>query len=296
MEGERSTLPRRFERTQQAERFVDLNPSLSPWNRLAISRNVLHWVLSRTLQVSEVSKDYRRLVSRVFQNGSVREERARGFCSLASVAVMFVVVLYGVLRCESVWVHLGSTMVLGMLWMQNTYVGGSVREERARGLLFISIRGRHVRRVLYGVLRCESVWVHLGSTMVGAGCKYIITGNCLTESALPGGNGLTIPATAWITTPTFNISPFSQSRPGFSIRNVLLLRTEVEFRSTGEFSSVTSVGRFTLLCVSSDWPEQLMFVLVSFAVTSIQHIQFCLNHFSANPVGAPLFPGCLVAN
>ncbi|PPD81046.1 hypothetical protein GOBAR_DD22024 [Gossypium barbadense] len=37
-----------------------------------------------------------------------------------------------------------------------------------------------------------------------------------------------------------------------------------------------------------NWPERIMFVLVSFAVTSIQHVQFTLNHFSANVyVGLP---------
>ncbi|WRX11026.1 Cytochrome b5-like heme/steroid binding domain - like 4 [Theobroma cacao] len=37
-----------------------------------------------------------------------------------------------------------------------------------------------------------------------------------------------------------------------------------------------------------NWPERIMFVLASFAVTSIQHVQFCLNHFAANVyVGPP---------
>merc|ERR1711879_1037169 len=38
------------------------------------------------------------------------------------------------------------------------------------------------------------------------------------------------------------------------------------------------------LLVSSlpDWPERVIFVLTSFAVTSLQHVQFCLNHFSAD--------------
>ncbi|KAK9035818.1 hypothetical protein V6N11_077847 [Hibiscus sabdariffa] len=43
-----------------------------------------------------------------------------------------------------------------------------------------------------------------------------------------------------------------------------------------------------LLSYLPNWPERFMFVLASFAVTSIQHIQFCLNHFSANVyVGPP---------
>lgn len=46
---------------------------------------------------------------------------------------------------------------------------------------------------------------------------------------------------------------------------------------------------FSLLvsCLPS-WPERIAFVLSSFAVTGIQHVQFCLNHFSAESyVGRP---------
>jgi fatty acid desaturase len=38
---------------------------------------------------------------------------------------------------------------------------------------------------------------------------------------------------------------------------------------------------FTLLSYLPTAPERLAFVLVSFAVTGIQHVQFCLNHFSS---------------
>ncbi|XXG85291.1 hypothetical protein AAC387_Pa11g0396 [Persea americana] len=37
-----------------------------------------------------------------------------------------------------------------------------------------------------------------------------------------------------------------------------------------------------------NWGERLMFVVASFSVTGIQHVQFCLNHFSASVyVGKP---------
>lgn len=40
-------------------------------------------------------------------------------------------------------------------------------------------------------------------------------------------------------------------------------------------------------CLPS-WPERVMFVMVSFVVTAVQHIQFCLNHFSGEVyVGMP---------
>ncbi|CAL1380528.1 unnamed protein product [Linum trigynum] len=46
--------------------------------------------------------------------------------------------------------------------------------------------------------------------------------------------------------------------------------------------------RFPLLVARlPNWPERFVFVLTSFAVTSIQHVQFCLNHFPANMYMGP---------
>ncbi|KAH0722216.1 hypothetical protein KY285_004830 [Solanum tuberosum] len=46
---------------------------------------------------------------------------------------------------------------------------------------------------------------------------------------------------------------------------------------------------FPLLVLSlPNWTERVLFVLTSFAVTGIQHVQFCLNHFAADVyVGQP---------
>jgi len=44
---------------------------------------------------------------------------------------------------------------------------------------------------------------------------------------------------------------------------------------------------FLVSCLPN-WGERIMFVLASFAVTGIQHVQFCLNHFSSSVyVGPP---------
>ncbi|KAE8697251.1 Delta(8)-fatty-acid desaturase [Hibiscus syriacus] len=258
-------------------------------------------------KVSEVSKDYRRLVSEFSKAGMFEKKGHVAFCSLASVAIMFVVVLYGVLICESVWAHLGSAMVLGMLWMQSTYVGhdsGHYQVMASRG---------------YNKL------------------AQIITGNCLT--------GISIAWWKWthnahhIACNSLDYDPDLQHIPVFAVSSTFfnslwscfygrklnfdpLARFLISYQHW-TFYPVTCVARVnlylqTLLLLFSpsrqvpdralnimgilvfwtwfpllvsylpNWPERIMFVLASFAVTSIQHIQFCLNHFSANVyVGPP---------
>ncbi|KAE8721466.1 Delta(8)-fatty-acid desaturase [Hibiscus syriacus] len=258
-------------------------------------------------KVSEVSRDYRRLVSEFSKTGLFEKKGHVAFCSLASVGVMFIVVLYGVLRCESFWAHLGSAMVLGMLWMQSTYVGHDSGHYQV-----MSSRG-------YNKL------------------AQIITGNCLT--------GISIAWWKWthnahhISCNSLDYDPDLQHIPVFAVSSLFfdsltscfygrklnfdpLARFLISYQHW-TFYPVMCVARLNLylqtflllfsptrqvpdralnilgilvfwtwfpllLSYLPNWPERLMFVLVSFAVTSIQHIQFCLNHFSANVyVGPP---------
>ncbi|XP_039008323.1 delta(8)-fatty-acid desaturase-like isoform X3 [Hibiscus syriacus] len=202
-------------------------------------------------KVSEVSKDYRRLVSEFSKAGMFEKKGHVAFCSLASVAIMFVVVLYGVLICESVWAHLGSAMVLGMLWMQSTYVGhdsGHYQVMASRG---------------YNKL------------------AQIITGNFdpLARFLISYQHWTFYPVTC-------------VARVNLYLQTLLLLFSpsrQVPDRALNIMGILVFWTWFPLLVsYLPNWPERIMFVLASFAVTSIQHIQFCLNHFSANVyVGPP---------
>ncbi|XP_039025265.1 delta(8)-fatty-acid desaturase-like isoform X3 [Hibiscus syriacus] len=202
-------------------------------------------------KVSEVSKDYRRLVSEFSKAGMFGKKGHVAFCSLASVAIMFVVVLYGVLICESVWAHLGSAMVLGMLWMQSTYVGhdsGHYQVMASRG---------------YNRL------------------AQIITGNFdpLARFLISYQHWTFYPVTC-------------VARVNLYLQTLLLLFSpsrKVPDRALNIMGILVFWTWFPLLVsYLPNWPERFMFVLASFAVTSIQHIQFCLNHFSANVyVGPP---------
>ncbi|KAL4364048.1 hypothetical protein GQ457_04G031030 [Hibiscus cannabinus] len=202
-------------------------------------------------EVSEVSRDYRRLVSEFVKTGLFEKKGHVAFCSLASVAVMFLAVLYGVLRCDSVWAHLGSAMVLGMLWMQSTYVGhdsGHYQVMASRG---------------YNKL------------------AQIITGNFDPLARF------LISFQHWTFYPVMCVA-----RVNLYLQTLLLLFSpsrQVPDRALNIMGILVFWSWFPLLLsYLPNWPERFMFVLASFAVTSIQHIQFCLNHFSANVyVGPP---------
>ncbi|KAL3572069.1 hypothetical protein D5086_025973 [Populus alba] len=106
--------------------------------------------------------------------------------------------------------------------------------------------------VLYGVLCCQSVWAHFGSAVV-LGFLWI-------QSAYIGHDS-------------------------GHYQTFLLLFSKRRFpdRALNILGILIFWTWFPLLvsCIPN-WPERVMFVLTSFAVTAIQHVQFCLNHFAAD--------------
>ncbi|XP_041001914.1 delta(8)-fatty-acid desaturase 2-like [Juglans microcarpa x Juglans regia] len=257
-------------------------------------------------KVSEVSKDYRKLASEFAKMGLFEKKGHGTLYTLLSVAFMLSLVVYGVLRSESVFVHLCCGLLLGFLWVQSAYVGH------------------------------DSGHYQIMSTPRFNRVAQILAGNCLT--------GISIAWWKWthnahhIACNSLDHDPDLQHIPVFAVSSKLfhsitscfygrklefdpLARFLVSYQHM-TFYPVMIVGRINLfiqtflllfsgrrvpqrglnilgilvfwtwfpLLVSflPSWTERVMFVIASFAVTSIQHIQFCLNHFSANVyVGPP---------
>ncbi|GAV69899.1 Cyt-b5 domain-containing protein/FA_desaturase domain-containing protein [Cephalotus follicularis] len=254
----------------------------------------------KDFKVTDVSKDFRKLATEFSKLGLFEKKGHVTSCSLTSVAFMFLVVLYGILKCESVWAHLGSAMLLGLLWIQSAYIGHDSGHYQV-----MSSRGYNK-------------------------CAQMLAGNCLT--------GISIAWWKWthnahhIACNSLDYDPDLQHIPVFAVSSQLFNSISscfygriLKFDSVARFFvsyqhwtfyPVMCVGRINLfiqtflllfskrnvpdrglnimgilvfwtwfpLLVSClpNWPERVMFVLASFTVTAIQHIQFCLNHFSAN--------------
>ncbi|KAJ6320281.1 hypothetical protein OIU78_015630 [Salix suchowensis] len=224
-------------------------------------------------KVSETSKDYRKLASEFAKLGLFEKKGHITMYALASIVLMFCSVLYGVLCCQSVWAHLGSAVVLGFLWIQSAYIGhdsGHYQVMNTRG---------------YNKL------------------AQFLAGNSLT--------GISIAWWKWthnahhLSCNSLDYDPDLQHIPVFRgkfdffqfYKVVLLWKTFLLLFSKRKFPdrALNILGIlifwtwFPLLvsCIPN-WPERVMFVLTSFAVTAIQHVQFCLNHFAADVyIGLP---------
>ncbi|KAH1080987.1 hypothetical protein J1N35_020748 [Gossypium stocksii] len=257
-------------------------------------------------QVSDVSKDYRRLVTEFSKMGMFETKGHVAFCSLASVAVMFAIVLYGVLRCDSVWAHLGAAVVLGMLWIQSTYVGHDsghyqVMSSRGYNRLAQIITGN----CLTGISIAWWKWTHNAHHIACNSLDYDPDLQHIPFFAVSSRffNSLT----SYFYGRKLNFDPLARflisyqhltfypvmcvARVNLYLQTLLLLfsNRKVPDRAFNVMGILVFWTWFPLLLsYLPNWQERFMFVLTSFAVTSIQHIQFCLNHFSANVyVGPP---------
>ncbi|KAK4769052.1 hypothetical protein SAY86_027202 [Trapa natans] len=77
----------------------------------------------KDFEMSEVSKDYRRLVAEFSKSGMFEKKGHHVMYSFVAIAVMMFLCVYGVLRTESTLVHLGSGCLLGLLSVLSAYVG-----------------------------------------------------------------------------------------------------------------------------------------------------------------------------
>ncbi|MCD7465940.1 Delta 8 Fatty Acid Desaturase [Datura stramonium] len=257
-------------------------------------------------EVSEVSKDYRKLCTD-FAKAGMFEKKGHGVIySLCFVTLLMSLSFCGVLLSDNFLVHMLSGGILGFSWMQISYLGHD-----SGHYLIMTTRGFNK-------------------------LAQILTGNCLT--------GISIAWWKWthnahhVACNSLDHDPDLQHLPVFAVStkffkslNSSFYERELTFDSLAKFfvsyqhftyypiMCVARVNLFvqTLLLLFSkrkvpdralnilgvlvfwtwfpllvsalpNWTERVLFVLISFCVTSLQHIQFTLNHFAADVyVGQP---------
>ncbi|KAL6952172.1 stearoyl-CoA 9-desaturase [Sarracenia purpurea var. burkii] len=74
-------------------------------------------------EVSEVSKDYRRMASEFSKAGMFEKKEHVVIYSLCFVTLLFAAAISGVLCSENFWVHMAAGGLLGFAWVQVTYLG-----------------------------------------------------------------------------------------------------------------------------------------------------------------------------
>nr|XP_027108465.1 delta(8)-fatty-acid desaturase-like [Coffea arabica]XP_027108466.1 delta(8)-fatty-acid desaturase-like [Coffea arabica]XP_027108467.1 delta(8)-fatty-acid desaturase-like [Coffea arabica]XP_027108468.1 delta(8)-fatty-acid desaturase-like [Coffea arabica]XP_027108469.1 delta(8)-fatty-acid desaturase-like [Coffea arabica]XP_027108470.1 delta(8)-fatty-acid desaturase-like [Coffea arabica]XP_027108471.1 delta(8)-fatty-acid desaturase-like [Coffea arabica]XP_027108472.1 delta(8)-fatty-acid desa len=260
----------------------------------------------KDFQVSEVSKDYRRIATE-FTKAGMFEKKGHGVvCSLGLVTLLFSISVYGVLCSNSFWMHMFCGALLGFSWVQVTFLGhdsGHYQIMSTRGfnklaqiltgncLTGISIAWwkwtHNAHHVACNSLDHDPDLQHLPVFAVSANLFKSLTSKFY-------GRKLTFDSMArfLVSYQHFTFYPVMVvARINLYLQTLLLLfsKRKVPDRALNILGICVFWTWFPLLisCLPN-WQERILFVLASFFVSAFQHIQFCLNHFAANTyVGAP---------
>lgn len=251
-------------------------------------------------KLSETSKDYRRLASEFAKLGLFEKKGHITMYALTSIVLMFCAVLYGVLCCQSVWAHFGSAVVLGFLWIQSAYIGhdsGHYQVMNTRG--YNKLAQFLAGNSLTGISIAWWKWTHNAHHLACNSLDYdpdlqhipVFAVNSIFFNSIKScfyGRYLNFDPVArffvsyqhWTFYPVMCVA-----RVNLYIQTFLLLfsKRRIPDRALNFLGILIFWTWFPLLvsCIPN-WPERVMFVLTSFAVTAIQHVQFCLNHFAAD--------------
>ncbi|KAM7260788.1 hypothetical protein ACFE04_026263 [Oxalis oulophora] len=251
-------------------------------------------------QVSEVSRDYRRLATEFSKLGLFEKKGHVAACSLTTVGLMFMVVVYGVVKCDSVWAHMGSAALLGLLWILAAYVG----HDSGHYNVMVNPKFNKLAQLLSGnCLTGISIawwkWTHNAHHIACNSLDYDPDLQHLPVLAVSSRlfNSITSVfysrklefdafARFMVSYQHFTFYPvMCVARVNLFVQTFLLLfsRRRVPDRALNIIGILIFWTWFPLLISTlPSWTERVAFVLVSFTVCALQHIQFCLNHFAAN--------------
>ncbi|KAK9208242.1 hypothetical protein WN944_000596 [Citrus x changshan-huyou] len=256
--------------------------------------------------VSEASKDYRKLLAEFSKMGLFEK---KGHCALYTfvfMAMLFAVSIYGVFCSDSTWVHLCSGGLMGLLWIQSGWIGhdsGHYQVMSSRGinrivqiltgncLAGISIawwkRNHNAHHIACNSLDFDPDLQHMPFFVVSSKFFNSIT-SCYYERKLHFDSvaRFLVSYQHWTFYPVMCFARINLFAQSFLL---LLSKKNVRNRVQEIFGILVFWIWYPLLisCLPN-WGERVMFIVASFSVTGIQHVQFCLNHFSSNVyVGPP---------
>ncbi|KAG0495106.1 hypothetical protein HPP92_006100 [Vanilla planifolia] len=282
--------------------FVAHHPA-SAWKHL--DRFFVGYHLS-DYEVSEVSKDYRRLVAEFSKQGLFKEKGHGVLFSFCFMAALFSAAVYLVIGATSTWAHLAAGGIMGFLWIQSGWVGHDsghynimlspslnrfAQIVTGNCLTGISIgwwkRNHNAHHVACNSLDYDPDLQHIplfavSSKFFTSLTSYFyekkLTFDSLSRFLISYQHFTFYPVMCFA---RFNL--FSQS--------VILLLSKKKV--PGRWQEIVGVILFWLwypylVSFLPSWEERTMFVIASFVVTGLQHVQFCLSHFSSTVyVGQP---------
>lgn len=257
-------------------------------------------------KVSDVSRDYRRMASE-FARAGLFENKGHGVIySLCFIALLFFACVSGVLFSDSLLIHVLSGGVLGLAWMQVTYLG----HDSGHYQIMINKGYNKLAQILTGncltgISMAWWKWTHNAHHVACNSLDYDPDLQHLPMMAVSTelfksltsrfyGRKLVFDSVArfFVSHQHLTFYPVMVvARFNLYLQTFLLLfsRRRVPDRAINILGILVFWTWFPLLVMRlPNWNERFLFVLASFCVSSIQHVQFCLNHFAADVyVGAP---------
>ncbi|KAJ7966426.1 Fatty acid desaturase [Quillaja saponaria] len=255
---------------------------------------------------SETSKDYRKLLSELTKMGMFEKKGHGVFITLCLMAFLFLASVYGILCCDSTWVHLGCGGLMGFFWIQSGWIGhdsGHYQVMSSRGYnRFVQILSGNC---IAGICIAWWKWNH--------NAHHIACNSLEFDPDLQHMPFFVVSSkffsslTSYFYERKMSFDSFSRflvsyqhltfypvmclARLNLYAQSFILLFSKRKVPNRGqEILGLLVFWIWYPLLVSylPNWGERIMFVIASFSVTGIQHVQFCLNHFSSNVyVGPP---------
>ncbi|XAR69246.1 Delta(8)-fatty-acid desaturase [Bertholletia excelsa] len=235
------------------------------------------------------------------------EKKGHGlFISFCFIAILFSVSVYGVLCSESTWVHLLSAGLIGFLWIQSGWIGhdsGHYQVMPTKGL-------NRFAQILTGncLAGISIAWWNWNHTAHHIACNSLDFDPDLQHLPLFAVSSKFFSSlTSYFYERKMSFDPIARflvsyqhwtfypvmcfARIYLFAQSFILLCSKRKVPNRGqEIAGLVVFWIWYSLLVSflPNWGERIMFVIASFVVSGIQHVQFCLNHFSSSVyVGPP---------
>lgn len=251
-------------------------------------------------KVSEVSQDYRKLQSEFCKMGLFEKKGHGVLITLCWIVVLFILSVCGVLCSESKWVHIACGGLMGVVWIQSGWLGHDSGHYQV-------MPTRHFNRFLQVLSGNCLAGISIAWWKWNHNSHHIACNSLDFDPDLQHMPFFAVSSTLFSSIRSYfydrkmNFDSFCRflvsyqhytfypvmcfARINLFAQSIILLSSKRKVPNRGqEILGVLSFWIWypSLVSCLPNWHERVIFVLASFSVTGIQHVQFCLNHFSSS--------------
>ncbi|KAK9749098.1 hypothetical protein RND81_02G102400 [Saponaria officinalis] len=268
--------------------------------------------LLKNYEVSEISKDYRKLFLEFHKMGLFDKKGHGALIIMLITLIMFCVSVYGVLMSNNLWVHLISGGLMGFTWIQLGWIGhDSSHYQVMINPKFNSIANFIIGNCISGIsiawwkrshnahhIACNSLefdpdMQHMPILAISS--KFFNSLNSYFYDRKMNFNSISRVLVSYQHLTFYPIFAFLRIFMYAQSFYLLLSKKKVANRGKELLGLVVFWIWYPLLIsYLPNWSERITFTIITLAVTGIQQFQFSLNHLSCDaylgpPTGADWF-------